>query len=336
MKIIQFALRHRNILLLALALGLGGLAAFGARGYIADQLAIERDRLSPKQEMVQLVVAKKDLPRGAPVSADTMAVRELPRDYAPAGAVTPDRFDAIAGGLLGQPMRAGEPLMTAAVSTPDSAGFSTKVRSGIRALTIAVDEVNSLSGMLQPGDRIDLMLSVRLPAGSASPMPQEVTRALMQDIRILATGRQARPGNDDRQARSFNAITIEVTPEQAQKLVVAQRSGKLTALLRNPEDHSTTPPKPMDVYGLLDLRPGMPAVVPASPPTEVIVGGVGALRAGDHGSRTPAAGVASPFSAGVANAPVPSIANPSIPGPTASSAEASPPSRLNASGNRGQ
>lgn len=283
MKPIQFALRHRNALLLATALGLGVLAAVGARGYIAGQLELERDRLAPRLAQVQVVVARRDLARGDPVTADTMAVRDLPGEYVSAGVVTPERFDAVAGAVLAQPMKAGEPLLRASAVSPESGAFSGRVRSGIRALTIAVDEVNSLSGMLQPGDRIDLMLSVRLPGASMSPIPQELTRPLMQDIRVLATGRQAQAGTEERPARGFTTITIEVTPEQAQKLVVAQRSGKLTALLRNPGDHATTPQTEMDVYALLGMKPGASAP-PVRVAPEVIIGGVGALRAIDHRS----------------------------------------------------
>ncbi|HWS73766.1 MAG TPA: Flp pilus assembly protein CpaB, partial [Quisquiliibacterium sp.] len=282
MKPLAYLARHRNLLLLAAAVGLGGLAAFGARGYLSEQLAIERERLAPRQPMLQVVVAKRDLARGEAVSADTMAVREVPREYLPAGTVTPERFDAVAGATLVQPMRAGEPLQQLAVAQPDAGAFSARLRSGVRALTIGVDEVNSLSGMLQPGDRIDLMLSVRLPGGSGTPLPQEVTRALMQDVRVLATGRQVRPGGDERQAaRAYTAITIEVTPEQAQRLVVAQRSGKLTAMLRNPGDREPIAQRPMDVYGLLGL--GQIAAEPArASPPEVIVGGQGPLRNADR------------------------------------------------------
>ena len=279
MKLIDLAARYRNVLLLVAALGLGALAAFGARGYISEQLAIERERLVPRRPMTQVVVARRDLPRGEVASADTMAVREVPAEYLSASAITPERFDGYAGARLTAPMRAGEPLLAASLEGADTATFSAKVREGIRAITIAVDEVNSLSGMLQPGDRIDLLLSVRMPAGSSTPLAQEVTRALMQDLRVLATGRQVRPGNDERNARAFTAITVEVSPVQAQKLVVAQRIGKLTAMLRNPRDRDEIEQRPMDVYGLLGLQPAVSApVVPAERPPEIIVGGQGALN----------------------------------------------------------
>lgn len=286
MTVLRFVSRHRTAALLLLALTLGVLAAFGARGYITGQLAIERERLAPSQRMASLVVAKRDLARGETVGPDTMAVRDMPEAYLPAGTVAPERFEAVAGGTILQPMRAGEPLLAAAVAPPDAAGFSARVRTGIRAMTIAVDEVNAISGMLQPGDRVDLILSARLPATGATPLAPEVARPLMQDLKVLATGRQSRPGADDRQPRTYTTITIEVSPEQAQRLVVAQRVGKLTALLRNPGDREKTPQQLMDVYGLLDLLPTPPPAPPPKP-TELIVGGVGALRSSERGPATP-------------------------------------------------
>ncbi|MEN9314472.1 MAG: hypothetical protein RIS35_865 [Pseudomonadota bacterium] len=283
MRVVRFLLRHRTAALLLVALTLGVLAAFGARGYISGQLAIERERLAPNQRMVRLVVAKRDLGRGEIVGPETMAVHEMPEAYLPAGTVPPERFESVAGGTLVQSMRAGEPLLGVTVAPPDAAGFSARVRAGIRAMTIAVDEVNAISGMLQPGDRVDLILSARLPASGATPLAPEVARPLMQDLKVLATGRQSRPAAEERQPRTYTTITIEVSPEQAQKLVVAQRVGRLTALLRNPGDRERTPQQLMDVYGLLEVRPTPPATPPPKP-AELIVGGVGALRAPDRGA----------------------------------------------------
>lgn len=316
MKPLVFLAAHRNALLLAAALALGALAAFGARGYLSEQLAIERERLLPRQATVQVVVAKRDLARGETLSADNMAVREVPKEFLAGGTIVPERFDAVAGAVLVQPMRAGEPLHQTAFAQADGGAFSARLRSGVRALTIAVDEVNSLSGMLQPGDRIDLMLSVRLPGGSSTPLPQEVTRALMQDLRVLATGKQVRPSGDERQgaSRVYTAITIEVTPEQAQRLVVAQRSGKLTAMLRNPGDRDPIAQRPLDVYGLLGLERAASAPAPSAPP-EVIVGGQGPLRNADRLAHALSQiGASAPAFAPVpASAPIPTPEVPAAP-----------------------
>jgi pilus assembly protein CpaB len=274
------AVRARRTALMALgALAFGALAVLGARNYIGERLALERARLQPRHEMVELVVARRDLRRGETVGPESMAVRAIPREYAPGGAVVPERFEALSGARLLVPMKAGEPLLPGAVATVESAGISSRVRPGIRAMTIAVDEVNSLSGMLQPGDRIDLMLSVRPPSMAGIVQP-EVTRTVMQGVVVMATGRQSRASfaEEAGAGRAYTSITVEVDPDQAQKLVVAQRSGKLTAVLRNPEDHRTVTEKRLDVNMLL----GLPAQQVAAAPrggAEVIVGGRGSLPA---------------------------------------------------------
>ena len=270
--------RYRNAVLLLTALALGGLAAYSARGYIAQEIAFERERLQPKHDTVPVVVARSALSRGDVAGPDTMAVREVPREYVPASAITPDRFESYAGARLAAPMRAGEVLLQASLEGVDVSTFSAKVQPGIRALTVAVDEINSISGMLQPGDRIDLLLSARLPFMTGGAQPQEITRALMQDLRVLATGRQVRPGGDDKQGRTYTAITVEVSPEQAQRLVVAQRSGKLTAMLRNPGDHVPVAQAPMDILALLGLSQSAARGDASTRAPELIVGGHGPLK----------------------------------------------------------
>jgi pilus assembly protein CpaB len=156
--------------------------------------------------------------------------------------------------------------------------FSQRVKPGIRALTIAVDEINSISGMLQPGDRIDLLFSARLPErDGARGQGGEATLPLFQGLLVLATGRQVRAGVDERGAqRSYSTVTVEVEPEQAQRLVVAQRTGKLTAVLRNPDDPARMARQAMDLRQLLGVAPALAA----REGPQLIVGGIGRVPDG--------------------------------------------------------
>jgi pilus assembly protein CpaB len=319
--LVAWVVAHRQWLLLGGAISLGAIAAVGTRSWIGEQLAAERERLQPRQVMVPIVVARKDLPRGEVVDPAAFAVREVPRDYLAPGAIAPDRFESFAGAKLSVPLRAGEPLLQTLLEGADPGSFAARVSAGVRAFTVMVDEVNSLSGMLQPGDRIDLLLSARPPATASAPQPVEVTRTLLQGIRVLATGRQVRPGSDEpRAGRGYGAITVEVSPEQAQRLVVAQRIGRLTAMLRNPEDRAPVSAAPIDAWGLLGLAaplaPPGPEARMAPHATELIVGGQGSLKP----SPTPAAPVAQP----------PPSALPLSP-PPASPPSASPPPAMSPS-----
>ena len=273
---------QRTMLTLLAAAAFGVLAVTGARGYIAERLAIEHERLNPQRPMIEVVVAKRDLPPGTPVDAETMAVRQMPVEFAPGGAIRPESFEHIAGARLGQPMRSGEPLMPAALEHGRDGSFSTRIRQGIRAMTIQVDEVNSVSGMLQPGDRIDLMFTVRPPTTPGAPPADELTAPLMQDLPVLATGSQVVASGEPAGAgRPFTAITVEVSPEQAQRLIVAQRSGRLTATLRHPDDRTPVRAAALDVGTMLGLhRAVAPVPVRRNSGPEIIVGGRGGpLRA---------------------------------------------------------
>jgi pilus assembly protein CpaB len=281
---------NRGTLLLIGAAGFALLSVLAAKSYLGEQVAKEKARLQPNKAMVEVVVAKADLPRGTLIEQSNMAVRSIPKDYAVSGSIEPERFDSFLGAKTSLAMRAGEPLLAQSIEGADVATFSAKVKTGIRAMTIVVDEVNSVSGMLQPGDRVDLLLSVKPPVVASqlpnqvanippAPAPVEVTAALMQDVAVLATGKQVRPGQGENpQARTFATITIEVSPDAAQKLVVAQRSGKLTALLRNPGDRAPMSQAPLDLYGLLQISPhrNLPPPQVALGP-EVIVGGKGTV-----------------------------------------------------------
>ncbi len=263
--------KHKIAALFACALATGLIAAWGIRTQVGEFLAVERAKLVPKVKTIDVVVAKRNLKPGDVVSGDTMAVRPVPQEFVASNAIRPDKFDGFVGAKLSHGLQAGEALVSASLAGADVATFSSKVKPGIRAMTVAVDEVNSVSGMLQPGDHIDLLLSVRPPVNSAAgPAVQgpEITAPLLQDILVLATGKQVRPGQgDDLANRSFNAITVEVTPEQAQKLVVAQRGGKLTAMLRNPGDHLELPKHSLDIYALLGIRP--PPLTLAAPQPQI-------------------------------------------------------------------
>lgn len=280
--------RHRSALLFVVALGFGALAVAGARGYIAEQVEHERARLATKQPMTEVVVARRDLDRGAVVAPETMAVRAVPADVLPGSAVRPERFEQHVGARLAVPMRSGEPLLTGAIVGGDVGTFSSRIRPGIRAMSVLVDEVNSVSGMLQPGDRIDLLFTVRPPGAPGQPPAQEVTGTLMQDLAVLATGRQVRAAAEgvggggveggSNALRHFTAITVEVSAEQAQRLIVAQRTGKLTAMLRHPDDRQPLRAPALDLNTLLGLAPpkAKREIVQASGP-ELIVGGRGNL-----------------------------------------------------------
>jgi pilus assembly protein CpaB len=231
-------------IILGVALAIGGLAAFAASRFLNTQVAAIEARAKGKTTMV--VVAKVDIARGVKLDNRNVAVRSIPAEYAHSVAITPDDFPRIDGQALAYPVKAGEMILWGLMETQKAPSFSARVEAGHRAMTVPVDEINSISGMLEPGDMIDLIATV-------DQNGKKLTFPLLQRVHVLATGQRA--GDDvvgDR--RTFSTVTIDTTPAQAQNLIVARDIGKLTALLRNPQDDQPIGADVNDLASLLGMQ----------------------------------------------------------------------------------
>jgi pilus assembly protein CpaB len=222
--------RHRKTwMVLAVALSTGGLAAWGTQDLIERQIALIESR--SQVTMRSVVVAKHDLSAGEVLSADHLAIRDIPSDWAASGSVLPEQFERANGQALSAHLRAGETLMWSMLEARRAPTFSARVGPGRRAITLPVDEINSISGMLQPEDRIDLLLTVERGG-------QKTTLALMDQVRVMATGQRADPAQGEGAGRLYSTVTLDVASTDAEHLILARETGRLTALLRHPDDRS--------------------------------------------------------------------------------------------------
>lgn len=235
-------LRRRKTLALALAGTLLGVAAsFLAWHYLEREESQFREALLAKhaQQEMAVVVAKADLPAGTSVDNGNMAIRRVPRDYVYPETVSPERFDQMRGEILLKPLRKGQPLLTGHLSESGAAGLAGKIQEGRRAVTINVDETSSLNGMIHPGDRIDLLFSARGGVTGSRLAP------LLENVRVLATGRQFEPApgkpGEDRFGLSYSTLTLDVPTEAAGRIVLARQAGVLTAVLRSRGDDGPGP-----------------------------------------------------------------------------------------------
>ncbi len=263
---------NKNWIALVAALGVGGLAAYGAKNYLGAQMAEIKAREKNKA-MVQVVVAKTDLEKGSPLTADNLAVRAMPKEWAHSGAVTPDQFSRVEGSVLAYPATSGEPVIWAQLEGQRTPTFSARLSAGRRAVTVPVDEISSLSGMVEPGDLIDIVVSI-------SKDKRNFTFTLLQSITVLATGTQSSQDSKDPEnhARTFTTITLDTTPDDAKRVIAAREVGRITALLRAPNDTSSVSKVRSDAQTLLGLATGS---VSGSSSVPVIYGG-GPISEGQH------------------------------------------------------
>jgi pilus assembly protein CpaB len=256
---------NRSWLILLMALGLGGLAAYGVNRYITRQVQ-DIEARSKSQKVVRVLVPKEDLPKGALLTAKVVATRDVPAQWAHSNVVTPEQFERVENQRLAYPAMRGEMLLWSLLEGQRAPSFSSRLQPGHRAITVPVDEVNSISGMLDPGDRIDLMASVKKD-GQSFMFP------LLQNVAVLATGSRAVADGDGKEGkRTFTTITLDASPEEAQRVLAAREVGKLAALLRAPGDAATKNGPRKDAMALLGISDDR-GVEPGGAP--VIYGGAG-------------------------------------------------------------
>lgn len=227
----------RNLLYIIIAVVMAILAALIAVRYVQKQVD---ERTRDDREMVQVAVPVDDMPQGAIIAAGDLASRSVPAELAPADAVTPENHAEYEGRMLRAPVRGGAPLSAAAL-VPLYDQFSKVIPQGKVAYTLSVDENNSVSGMIAPGDLIDILFMKDGDQGTATGV--EVLPLLSQ-IKVLATGsrvgeRVAPEGEADDEAQGFSSVTLELDHRQANQLAVASKAGNLRVLLR--ELHDTSP-----------------------------------------------------------------------------------------------
>ncbi|MER1940820.1 Flp pilus assembly protein CpaB [Castellaniella sp. FW104-16D08] len=241
----------RAAVLAGLALLLGSLAAVFLMWHIQERVREVEDK--SRLVLVERVVAARDLPAGTRLVAEHLALRSFPAQWVGRDTVPPGRYGELEGQTLTTSLEAGDAIVAAHV-VRHTAAFSAQLVPGRRAITLPVDQLNSLSGLLQPGDLIDLYVSFDYQR-------KRLTAPLLQGVLVLATGRDTTLG-DTHSTASYSTVTLDAAPEDVVKLVAARQAGTLTAILRHPEDdHADRRAARGDLAALLGIaaRPPVPS-----------------------------------------------------------------------------
>lgn len=238
----KLATAGRSWGLLVAALALGAIAFWGSSYYLSSrEQALTDELMSQLEERRQVVVATMDLAPGSVVSPQNMAVASVPVGHLSAAAVTPDLFDSYAERVLIAPMSPGEPLLHHFVAGDFAERFSDLLEPGERAVTLPIDEIKSNDGLLELGDRVDLLLVTG--QGSGKQNETELV-PMVENVRVLATGRMPLAtreadlagGDPDNEFAGYSTVTVGVSADQATQLLLAKDLGDIVVLLRNRED----------------------------------------------------------------------------------------------------
>jgi pilus assembly protein CpaB len=228
----------RPTLPLILSIALGAAAVLMVRNYITGEKKAMKKGLEP----VRIVVARRNIPANEPLEVEWVAARAVPKKFVHANAIYPEEVDLIISRELVYPIRAGDPILWMDFKGGERyRGFSTMIKESERAMTVRVDEMSTIAGLIQPGDHIDMLGTFKRTSDSRDSRNElETTITLLQNVVVLATGQITSARSGMRKDRSASGmLTILVTPEEAALLIHAQRVGKLYNVLRNPEDIET-------------------------------------------------------------------------------------------------
>lgn len=255
---------QRTWVVLGIALLIGGLSALLASRYLHSRIQAIEDK-EKNQAKVRVVVATEDLPKGARLERKFVAARDIPREWVHSMAITEAQYDRAENGVLSAPAVRGEPVIWSQLEGLKAASFSRHLAAGRRAITLPVDEVSSVSGMLEPGDRIDIVCTVKKDGNA-------VIFSVIQNALVLAAGTRVNPKAEaDGKDASFSTVTLDASPDDATRVIAAREVGKVTAMLRAPEDASLVATAKQDAMSVLGLSTGHASLTGIP----VIYGGLG-------------------------------------------------------------
>jgi Flp pilus assembly protein CpaB len=192
-------------------------------------------------ELAKVLVVKKPISRGVRIELEHLESKSIPSEFIHAGMAS--AVDQVVGRVAIAGMVQGEFVMISKItSSKSSGGVASLIPSGMRAKSIsAVNPADRVSGLLDVGDHVDVLLTRSLPGESRGTVG--VAETLLQNIEVLAIdrvlenkGSKTTTSTPNRSEPKSSAITLLVTPEQASLLSLAQREGLLSFSLRNPQD----------------------------------------------------------------------------------------------------
>lgn len=220
----------RLIIALLAAVTFGLIAAVSVKQYLLSAQTF-------KSNLNDVVVAKVDIPIGSRIIPEQLQVAQFPADVTPEGALS--KIDErLIGRVVVTSISPRDPVTELKLAPIGAAGgLSSMIPEGYRAMTVAVNEVVGVSGFIMPGTLVDIVVVITPPKGSGQE--EMISKIVLQNIKVLASGQNIdKPKNDREVERTIKAVTLQVTPEQAEKLALASSEGKLQLVMRNSVDQA--------------------------------------------------------------------------------------------------
>jgi pilus assembly protein CpaB len=189
-------------------------------------------------------VARKSLPVGTIIDAESLAYQAWPQELVQGAYYTEGSPDGNVAKMIGtvvrNPITAGQPITKGALVGPNDRGFlAAALGPGMRAVTVPVSVTTGVGGFIFPGDRVDMVLTQTV-SGGGEGAPLRVSETIVRNLRVLATDQRIDGKNAEgkTEVRTAATVTFEATPKIAEKIAVAQSLGSLSLALRSIADNT--------------------------------------------------------------------------------------------------
>ncbi|ROH85565.1 Flp pilus assembly protein CpaB [Pseudomethylobacillus aquaticus] len=237
----------RALLFLLFAI-VAGLAAV----YLASRWLTER-----ASDVNQIAVAAQDINLGQRVTVEMVRMVEWPISSRPDGAVSDIKM--LEGRVLKTSLLRGEPVLEAKLAPQGTqGGLSAVIAEGKRAITVRVNDVIGVAGFALPGNFVDIIVNTQTDE-NGNP-GKDISKIVLERILVLAIAQEV--GRDETKPRVVNAVTLEVTPQQAERLDLARSVGTLSLVLRNQVDPDQADTGGITKLTLLQDKHPAPAALP--------------------------------------------------------------------------
>ena len=177
------------------------------------------------------MVAAVDIDAGATLAAKQLKIKEMPQDKVPKGSFA--RLEEVKDRVTTASYKEGEAILDINLELKPT-GLLARVASHKRAMTVNVDEVSGVAGFLSPNDRVDVVVTITPKEASKDV----VSKVVLQNLRVLGTGQKIErvPGE---KPQVVPTVTLEVSPEEGERLALSTRDGQITLVLRGQKDQQT-------------------------------------------------------------------------------------------------
>ncbi|RQR37276.1 MULTISPECIES: Flp pilus assembly protein CpaB [unclassified Burkholderia] len=181
-----------------------------------------------------VAVATTDLNLGEPLGPNQIRMVSWPSGSVPTGAFTDTK--ELEGRVVRTSLARGEPVIESKLAPVGTkGGLSAVIADGSRAITVRVNDVVGVAGFALPGNYVDVIVNTQEQQGKTDG--QSISKIVLEHILVLAVAQQV--SRDDTAPKVVNAVTLEVTPDQAERLDLARSVGTLSLVLRNQVDQKT-------------------------------------------------------------------------------------------------